>query len=165
MSFWVVTPYCQHYSFFLLWRAIIILGLVNTKPSEKYEADPSSVLLWRLQYRIPNRGKQQQNITDNSSWSQSVFQMTLIKWLTVTILCAVYLWEKNVGTFLWSICVLRECSWLMLLEVVWHWELSEQIINNLNNTGQSYQTCRGNVKGPRFKNEFTTLVGIVWLCS
>lgn len=29
--FWVVTPYCQHYSFLLLGRAIIVLGVVSTK--------------------------------------------------------------------------------------------------------------------------------------
>ena len=96
-----VTLYCQHYSFPLLGRAIIVLGLVNTKASEKYEADPSSVLLWRLQYRVRDEGKQQQNVTDNSSWSQSVFQTTLIKWLAETVLCPVwkYLWKKMLAFF------------------------------------------------------------------
>lgn len=97
--FWVVTPCCQHYSFLLLGRAIIVLGLVNTKASENYEAGPPSVLLWRLQYRTPTGDTQQQDSTDNSPWSQSVFQMTLIKWLTVTTPHATYLQKSTLALF------------------------------------------------------------------
>ena len=78
--FWVVTPYCQHYSFLFLGRAVIVLGLVNTKALKKYEADPSSVPLWRLQCcRMQKGGKQQEITANNSTWGQSVFQMTLIE--------------------------------------------------------------------------------------
>lgn len=155
LRFWVVTCSCQHYSFLLLGRAVIVLGLLNTKALKNMKLIPLAFFcedyIWQNAWT--KGGKRQRNTIDNSAWSQSVFQMTLVK-MTYhdNFVCGVGIVTKeNVGTFLQSIHILAECNWFTLLEDVWHWELSEQIVNNSNNTGQRYQRCRGDINEPRFQ--------------
>lgn len=50
--------------------------------------------------------------------------------------------KANTVIFLQSIYILWVCSWLTLREDALSWELPEQRVNNLNNTGQSHQGCR-----------------------
>lgn len=77
---WVVTPSCQHYSFLLLGRAVIVLGLVNTKPLKNMKLIP--LVFFCEDYsktECRERGKTAAQHRKQWLLSPSVFQMTLIK--------------------------------------------------------------------------------------
>lgn len=128
LQFWVVTPSCQHYFFLLLGRAVIVLGLLNTKALKNMKLIPLAFFCedYIRQNAWTKGGKRQQNTTDNSAWSQSVFQMTLIK-MTYhdNFVCGVASLQKkmlalscNPSTY-WQVQLVHIIGGCVALRIIW----------------------------------------------